>query len=44
MPKRHQILIIGHDKHGFTPEHEKIAYEKGSEDGEKGQYSPPFHD
>ena len=31
MPKRNQILIIGHDKHGFTEEHEKIAYETGSE-------------
>ena len=31
MTKRRQILIIGHDKHGFTPEHEKIAYETGSE-------------
>ena len=31
MSKRNQILIIGHDKHGFTEEHEKIAYETGSE-------------
>ena len=32
MPKRHQILIIGHDEHEFTPEHEKVAYETGAED------------
>ncbi|MFQ5573949.1 MAG: TIGR00725 family protein [Nitrosopumilaceae archaeon] len=36
MPKRHQILIIGHDKHGHTPEHEKIAYETGAEVAKSG--------
>jgi len=36
MPKRHQILIIGHDKHGFTPEHEKVAYETGAEVAKSG--------
>ncbi len=36
MPKRRQILIIGHDKHGHTPEHEKIAYETGAEVAKSG--------
>ncbi|MFB5646068.1 MAG: TIGR00725 family protein [Nitrosopumilaceae archaeon] len=36
MPKRRQILIIGHDKHGFTAEHEKIAYETGAEVAKSG--------
>jgi hypothetical protein len=36
MSKRHQILIIGHDKHGFEPEHEKIAYEVGAEVAKSG--------
>ena len=31
MAKRQQILIIGHDNTGCTPEHEKIAYETGAE-------------
>ena len=31
MPKKRQILIIGHDKNGCSPEHEKIAYETGAE-------------
>ena len=36
MPKRHQILIIGHDEHEFTPEHEKVAYETGAEVAKSG--------
>lgn len=36
MPKLNQILIIGHDNHGFTPEHEKIAYETGAEVAKSG--------
>lgn len=36
MPKRHQILVIGHDNHGFTPEHEKLAYETGAEIAKSG--------
>ena len=36
MAKLNQILIIGHDDHGFTPEHEKIAYEAGSEVAKSG--------
>ena len=31
MTKKRQILIIGHDQAGCTPEHEKIAYETGVE-------------
>ena len=31
MTKKRQILIIGHDEAGCTPEHEKIAYETGTE-------------
>ncbi|MFM9874760.1 MAG: TIGR00725 family protein [Nitrosarchaeum sp.] len=30
MTKKIQILVIGHDENGCTPEHEKIAYEVGS--------------
>ena len=29
--KKHQILVIGHNTNGCTPEHEKIAYEVGAE-------------
>lgn len=36
MTKLNQILIIGHDTHGFTPEHEKIAYETGVEVAKSG--------
>jgi uncharacterized protein (TIGR00725 family) len=31
MPKRRQILVIGNDENGCTPELEKIAYEVGEE-------------
>lgn len=31
MIKKHQILIIGHDEGGCTTEHEKIAYDAGTE-------------
>ncbi|HET6516685.1 MAG TPA: TIGR00725 family protein [Nitrosopumilaceae archaeon] len=36
MSKLHQILVIGHDDHGFTPEHEKLAYETGAEIAKSG--------
>ena len=36
MAKKHQILVIGHDIAGCTPEHEKIAYEVGSEIAKSG--------
>ncbi len=36
MTKRNQILIIGHDEAGCTPEHEKMAYETGSEVAKSG--------
>ena len=29
--KKHQILVIGHNTNGCTPEHEKIAYDVGAE-------------
>ncbi len=31
MTKKRQILIIGHNTRGCTPEHEKLAYETGAE-------------
>ncbi|MFQ5475619.1 MAG: TIGR00725 family protein [Nitrosopumilus sp.] len=31
MTKKRQILVIGHNTNGCTPEHEKIAYEVGTE-------------
>ena len=31
MPRKHQILVIGHNDSGCTPEHEKVAYETGAE-------------
>lgn len=31
MAKKRQILVIGHNVNGCTPEHEKIAYETGVE-------------
>ena len=31
MVRKRQILVIGHNDNGCTPEHEKIAYETGSE-------------
>ena len=31
MAKRFQVLVIGHNDNGCTPEHEKIAYEVGFE-------------
>ena len=31
MSKKRQILVIGHNVNGCTPEHEKIAYETGAE-------------
>ncbi len=31
MAKKRQILVIGHNTKGCTPEHEKIAYEVGAE-------------
>jgi uncharacterized protein (TIGR00725 family) len=36
MTKRHQILVIGHDKAGCTPDHEKMAYETGNEIAKSG--------
>jgi len=36
MTKKHQILVIGHNTNGCTPEHEKIAYETGSEIAKSG--------
>lgn len=36
MPKRIQILIIGHNTNGCTEEHSKIAYETGSEIAKAG--------
>ena len=31
MVKKRQILVIGHNTNGCTPEHEKVAYDVGSE-------------
>ncbi|MGY5150273.1 MAG: TIGR00725 family protein [Candidatus Nitrosopumilus sp. bin_68KS] len=31
MAKKRQILVIGHNTNGCTPEHEKVAYEVGLE-------------
>jgi hypothetical protein len=31
MAKKRQILVIGHNTNGCTPEHEKVAYDVGSE-------------
>lgn len=36
MPKRIQILIIGHNTNGCTEEHARIAYETGSEVAKAG--------
>ncbi len=36
MTKKHQILIIGHDEDACTPEHEKIAYDAGTEVAKSG--------
>ncbi len=36
MSKKHQILVIGHNDNGCTPEHEKIAYETGVEVAKSG--------
>ena len=36
MPKKRQILVIGHNENGCTPEHEKIAYETGKEIAKSG--------
>ena len=36
MTKKRQILIIGHDEAGCTPEHEKVAYETGAEVAKSG--------
>jgi len=36
MAKKHQILVIGHDVSGCTPEHEKLAYEVGTEIAKSG--------
>ena len=36
MPKRIQILIIGHNTNGCTGEHSRIAYETGSEVAKAG--------
>ena len=36
MPRNHQILIIGHDEAGCTPEHEKIAFDTGIEIAKSG--------
>ncbi len=34
--KKRQILVIGHNTHGCTPEHEKVAYEVGIEIAKSG--------
>jgi len=31
MAKKRQILVIGHNTNGCTPEHEKVAYDVGAE-------------
>ncbi len=36
MAKKTQILVIGHNDNGCTPEHEKIAYDVGSEIAKSG--------
>ncbi len=36
MTKRHQILVIGHDDEGCTPDHEKMAYDTGKEIAKSG--------
>ena len=36
MVRKRQILVIGHNDNGCTPEHEKIAYEAGSEIAKSG--------
>jgi len=36
MTKKLQILVIGHNVNGCTPEHEKIAYETGVEIAKSG--------
>ena len=36
MVRKRQILIIGHNDNGCTPEHEKIAYDAGAEVAKSG--------
>jgi hypothetical protein len=36
MTKKHQILVIGHDDEGCKPDHEKMAYETGTEIAKSG--------
>ena len=36
MIKHHQILVIGHNDSGCTPEHEKLAYQTGLEIAKSG--------
>lgn len=36
MVKKRQILVIGHNVNGCTPEHEKVAYETGAEIAKSG--------
>lgn len=36
MPRRRQILVIGHNENGCTAEHEKIAYATGKEIAKSG--------
>ncbi|KAF6242038.1 TIGR00725 family protein [Nitrosopumilus sp. b1] len=36
MVRKRQILVIGHNDNGCTPDHEKIAYETGSEIAKSG--------
>ena len=36
MVKKRQILVIGHNTKGCTPEHEKLAYETGAEVARSG--------
>ncbi len=36
MTKKYQILVIGHDNEGCTPDHEKMAYETGKEIAKSG--------
>ena len=36
MPKKIQILIVGHNENGYTPEVGKIAYETGAEVAKSG--------
>ena len=36
MTRKNQILVIGHDSEGCTPDHKKMAYDTGSEIAKSG--------